>query len=117
MSTESLTAQGYVSVSYTYGDIIEANQINFGVNDNKGREIGCRTCLRPQTISLVSETVINGSSIAKRDRLGDWFCAFVQKTKNGEDFGARQDGKEFRTIEEARAYIEKRVAASRKAAK
>ena len=87
--------------------------VAFHVQDEKGRWVGCKVVLRR---AVLAEAPTNHVGIYYPREAGEWFVANVQMTKDGNDWGASQSDAWFKTAQERAAYIEKTVAARRKAA-
>lgn len=87
--------------------------VAFHVQDEKGRWIGCNIYMERAVLEAAPEDCKGGYY---QREAGEWFIATVQMTKDGKAWGASQAGSWFKTPEDRAAYIEKTVAARRKAA-
>jgi len=96
-----------------YRSFDKDRHFRFGHRDRAGREIGCSVSSGEQRMEeYVPEGMGGWSTMAP----GLYFYACVQATRDWYNYGASQMLKHFTTVEGRDAYIDKRVAASKKAA-
>jgi hypothetical protein len=84
--------------------------IDFGLVDQKGRKIGMEIYTWEQDFVEVPQD----STSWYRIPVGHYFIVRGSATRDGQVFGAYQYPIEFKTIEERDAYIEKRIASTKK---
>jgi hypothetical protein len=83
--------------------------ISFGLLDGKRREVGINVTTWQQ-----EATEIPGATTGCVREPGFYFCAYCHPTRDRKPFGALQSYWHFRTAVERDAYIERRVASTRK---
>jgi hypothetical protein len=91
------------------------SQRGFGYSDSFGHEIGMMTC-----VWEVDVVEVYGAAISYHTGFsapGHYFVAETQATRNGKAYGASQRNQYFKTGEARDAYLARRWADSRKAAK
>lgn len=100
--------------------------VGFGVYDDKGREIGARYCVQTLDVAAGALTQYRSGAIyvneAQADHVRAWmpgarvFLLGVSATRGGNDFGAAQEARYFKTEEERSNALEKYLQAARKRA-
>lgn len=88
-------------------------EIGYGINDDKGREVGIRAVAFEATFT---ENPAEDGDIRWTMVPGHYFAAYVRTLRGGEKFGAVQSNNYFATAAERDAYIAKRIADGRKQA-
>ena len=93
---------------------VRDEHVAFEALDARGRVIGAH--VRVWEIQGVLPDPTAQYRVPYLSRGGSWFRVVVQATRNGASYGAAQSAQTFETLDEALAFAEKRLAASRKAA-
>lgn len=91
---------------------IRTVKVDFEAFDSKGRRHGYRVAIGTKTF----ERDATSFNLVDDENLGLWFTATPHATKDGKTFGALQNTKHFRTLQEAEAAAEAMIERARKAA-
>jgi hypothetical protein len=86
------------------------NKIDLGIVDQKNRKIGIEIWVWEQDYVELPENATSWWEIP----VGHYFMVKACVTRNGDIFGALQPDLEFKTAKERDAYIEKRIASTKK---
>lgn len=84
----------------------------FGIKDEKGRSVGCRTQVR--LLTFIEHPEPDADYGVYSHAAGDWFVAYYRVTRDGIEYGASNGREYFRTRAEADAYLAAQVAKCRK---
>lgn len=87
----------------------------FSALDTKGRRFGARVRVEVIEYAPADEATLGRYLIAP-ENMGRWMQVRPHATRDGQDYGAWQSGKRFRTEDEVQAYIAKYFAEAEKRA-
>ena len=88
--------------------------VPFGINDAKGRAVGCRVGIS-SSVRTERDGNDGGCWVCKPEDLGLLFCADVHVCRDEKAFGGSSACKWFKTVEEAESFVEAAVERCRKA--
>lgn len=103
----------YVPCNVTDHVQVTRYYVSFGINDAKGRAVGCRVGIS-SSVRTERDGSKEGWAICKPEELGLLFCADVHVCRDEKAFGGSSACKWFKTIEEAESFVEAAVERCRK---
>ncbi len=107
-------SSAYVPCTVTDYVRVTAYYVPFGINDARGRAVGCRVGISSSVRTERADSK-DGWAICKPEDLGLLFCADVHVCRDEKAFGGSSACKWCKTLEEAEAFVEAAVERCRKA--
>ena len=95
----------------------ESYDVDFGINDQKGRRIGaCVRLFEMDLVEIPEEKLHSWRYGIFAMPPGHYLCVRTQATRNGESYGATQEPRYFHTEEEQEAAVARYLSDAKKRA-